>query len=86
MKASYEKFMQEDPKNMSYYSDQADLWQNIGWGCIAFTAAVYICNIIDAAAAPGKEHIWVRKHKRSTAFMPMVTPDGSIGLAARITF
>lgn len=86
MKASYEKFMQEDSKNMATYSESADMWQNIGWGCIAFTAAVYLCNIIDAAAAPGKEHIIVRKNKRSMAFMPVVSPDGSMGFAARINF
>lgn len=86
MKASNERLMQEDRKHASTYAEQADMWQNIGFGAIAFTAAVYIYNIIDGAVARGKNHIQIGSKAYEIAFMPMATPRGDVGLAARITF
>lgn len=86
MKSSYEKLMQEDPKHAADYSSNADTWQNIGWGCIAFTAAVYVYNIIDGAVASGKRHIQIGSKSYNYAIAPVATPRGDIGLAMQINF
>lgn len=86
MKASYEKLMQEDPKHIKDYSMSADMWQNIGYGCIAFTAAVYIYNLIDAAVAPGARRVIVLPRQQTMAIVPYVTYDGSAGLAIKLNF
>lgn len=86
MKSSYESLMQQDKKNKADYSNKADTWLNVGYGCIAFAAAVYIYNIIDGAVAPGKKHIQIGSKSYDYAIAPMATPRGDIGLAARITF
>lgn len=86
MKSSYESLMQQDKKNKADYSNKADTWLNVGYGCIAFAAAVYIYNIIDGAVAPGKKHIQIGSKSYDYAIAPMMTTRGDIGLAARITF
>ncbi|MBQ7530092.1 MAG: hypothetical protein IJT12_00085 [Paludibacteraceae bacterium] len=86
MKASYEKLMLEDPKHKATYSQNADMWQNIGIGCIAFTAAVYIYNVIDGAIAPGKPHVQIGSKSYDVAFAPMATPHGDFGLAMQVKF
>lgn len=83
MKSSYEKLIQEDPKHTKEYSTSADTWQNVGYGCIAFAAVVYIYNIIDATVAPGKKSIFVNGN---IAFSPIVTNEGSACLAIRYNF
>lgn len=86
MKASCERYIQEDPKHATKYADRADMWQNIGWGCIAFTAAVYIYNIIDGAIAPGQPHIQIGSKSYNYAMAPMITPRGDFGLAMQVKF
>ena len=86
MKASYEKLMQEDPKHIKDYSMNADMWQNIGYGAIAFTAAIYIYNLIDAAVAPGARRVIVLPRQQTVSFAPTVTMDGSVGLAMKYNF
>ncbi len=86
MKSSYERLIQEDPKYAADYSQKADLWQNIGYGCIAFTAAIYIWNVIDGAVAPGKRHIQIGSKSYNYAIAPMASPYGDLGLAMRIEF
>ena len=86
LKASYERLMEEDPKYKQEYSDKADLWQNIGYGCIAFTAAVYIWSFIDGAVAPGKKHIQIGSKSYEYAFAPLANPYGDLGLAMRVKF
>ena len=83
MKASYDKLIQEDPKHAVEYSSSADTWQNVGFGFVAFTAAIYIYNIIDAAVAPGTKRIFVNN---AVVFAPIVSYDGSIGLAMKYNF
>lgn len=39
------------------YTDNANLWSNIRNGCIAAAAAVYVWNIIDAAASKGGRYV-----------------------------
>ena len=86
MKASYEKLMQEDPKHIKDYSLSANMWQNIGYGCIAFTAAVYIYNLIDAAVAPGARRVIVLPRENVFTIAPAVTHDGSVGIAMKYNF
>ncbi len=86
MKASYEKLMKEDPKHMKDYSRSADMWQNIGYGAIAFTAAVYIYNLIDAAVAPGARRVIVLPRQNALTIAPAFTTEGSVGLAMKYNF
>lgn len=88
MKSSYEKLIQEDPKYAMEYSQKADMWQNIGFGCIAFTAAIYLWNVIDGAVAPGKEHVWIRKSSKikGVSLAPTASPYGDFGLAMQLKF
>lgn len=83
MKASDERLMQEDPKHMAEYNARANMWQNIGYGAIAFTAAVYLYNLIDGAVAPGKKRVFVNN---SLAIAPIVTYDGNVGFAMKYNF
>lgn len=85
MKSSYDKLIQEDPKHKATYSSTADTWQNVGWGCIAFTAAVYIYNLIDGSVSRGKEHIMLKPRRHNLSVVPMTSPRGDIGIAAQIT-
>lgn len=85
-KASYEKLMVEDPKHMKDYSMSANMWQNIGYGCIAFTAAVYICNLIDAAVVPGARRVIVLPRQQTISFAPSVTLEGNVGFALKYNF
>lgn len=88
LKAQNERWLQESKKasDKQYYADRADMWQNIGFGCIAFTAAVYIYNLIDGAIAPGKKHIQIGPKSYNYALAPLVTPQGDMGLAMQIKF
>lgn len=86
MKSSYEKLIKEDSKHAKDYSLSADMWQNIGYGCIAFTAAVYIYNLIDAAVAPGARRVIVLPRQQSITLAPSISYDGSVGVAMRYKF
>lgn len=86
MKSSYERLIQEDPRHATIYADYADTWQNVGIGCIVFTAALYVYNIIDGAIAPGKKHIQIGSRSYDYAIAPMVSTKGDIGLAMQIKF
>lgn len=83
MKSSDERLMREDPKHRAEYSDRADMWQNVGYGCIAFTATMYLINVIDGIAAHGKPRIFIN---RNLAVTPTISFDGSMGLAMRYKF
>lgn len=88
MKAQNERWLQESKKasDQQYYADRADMWQNIGFGAIAFTAAIYIYNVIDGAIAPGQKHIQIGSKSYNYAFAPMITTRGDVGLAMQVKF
>ena len=88
MKGQNERWAQESKKvnDIQYYTDRADMWQNIGYGAIAFTAAIYVYNVIDGAIAPGKKHIQIGSKSYNYALAPMVTTRGDLGLAMRVNF
>lgn len=86
MKASNERLIQEDRKHATTYTDRADMWQNIGFCAIAFTAAIYAYNVIDGAIAPGQKHIQIGSKSYDYAVAPMITTCGNIGLAMCVNF
>ena len=88
MKGQNERWARESSKakDVQYYTDRADMWQNIGFGAIAFTAAIYVYSIIDGAIAPGKKHIQIGSKSYNYALAPIVTTRGDLGLAMRVNF
>jgi len=78
----------EQPKFARTYSQRSDNWatgRNIAIGC---TAALMVWSIIDAAVAPGAEHIVVRPFK-SLSMRPaaIATPDAlGIGASLALSF
>ena len=88
MKAQNERWMLESKKasDKQDYADRADMWQNIGYGCIAFTAALYIYNVIDGAIAPGKEHIQIGSKSFNYAIVPTLSSRGDFELAMQVKF
>lgn len=75
MKGSYEKLILEDPRHATDYSMMADTWTNVAYGSIAFTAAVYIYNLIDALVAPGASHLKIKKRNKGFSMAPVATND-----------
>lgn len=75
-----------DSYQINEYNRIGSMWQNIGYGSIAFTAAMYIYNIIDGAVAPGKKHIQIGSKAYDLSFTPTATMQGDFGFAARLNF
>ncbi len=85
MKSSYERLMEEDPKFKQDYSDKADMWQNIGYGCIGVAAAVYLYSLIDVIVARPSDKT-INKVLENMTFAPVVTSNGGVGLAMQVKF
>lgn len=90
MKAAHDAYLY-DPKGLSmqdidYHDRSSNMWANIGYGSIAFTAAMYIYNIIDGAVAPGKKHIQIGSKAYDLSFTPTATMQGDFGFAAKLNF
>lgn len=84
MKSSYDRLIQQDPKHAKTYAQYADMWQNIAYGAIAFTAAIYVYNLIDGSVARGKKRIFINN---DLAFSPVYMPQSNtIGLAMKMNF
>lgn len=86
LKSSYEKLMYEDPKHAADYSIMADTWTNVAYGCIAFTAAVYVYNLIDAAVAPGAPRVIVKAKQKGYSMAPVIYPQGGMGMTFAYKF
>lgn len=86
MKSSYEKLMYEDPRHLEEYSLLADTWTNIGYGCIAFTAAIYIYNLIDAAVAPGARRVITQPKYGQFTLLPTTFDNKAIGATLTYRF
>lgn len=83
MKSSYYKFMKEDPKHAQEYSALADTWTNVGYGCIAAAAAVYLYNLLDAAISPGAPRVKVTSGVQWN-ITPIASADyAGVGLVCR---
>lgn len=85
LQASYKNLMQQDKKHMSQYATMADTWTNVGYGSIAFTAAVYVWSLIDGCVAKGQEHIVVKK-PHNFAVAPTIDSFGNAALAIQYKF
>ncbi len=85
LQASYKNLMQQDKKHMSQYATMADTWTNVGYGSIAFTAAVYVWSLIDGCVARGKEHVIV-KRPNNFAIAPTIDSFGNTALAFQYKF
>lgn len=63
MRSSYIKKMQEKTVYKAFYNDKVDTWCNVRNGFIGAVSALYIYNLIDAAVAPGRRRVIVKKGK-----------------------
>ena len=78
--------MKEQPDFAKDYNTKANNWETARNICIGATAAVWIFNIIDAAAAKGSRRIIVKKNNyRELSLKPMVSFDGA-GMAMTYNF
>ncbi len=78
-----------DSSLIKSYRTKRDHWTTGRNICIGATAAVYIYNLIDALVAPGAERLVVHNYGRNGgkySFLPAIDTDGSLTLAASLTF
>lgn len=86
MRSSYVRKMSEKPQNKDFYNDKAGNWENVRNGLIGATAALYLYNLIDAAVAPGRRHVVVKKkHGANFSFAPTWNTD-YVGMALVLNF
>lgn len=86
MRSSYVKKMTEKPKYKDFYNDKAGNWENVRNGFIGAAAALYIYNLIDAAVAPGRRQVVVKKkHQANLSLVPSCSPDYT-GIALVMNF
>ena len=86
LRSDYKNKMREQPQFAQKYNTKANNCQTARNICLGAAAAVWLYNIIDAAAAKGARKVEVRRGGRvSTAFAPMITPDGA-GLTLAVNF
>lgn len=55
--------MIEKPEFLDYYNKKADDWTTMRNVFIGAAAAIYVYNLIDAAVAPGRRQVVVKKNK-----------------------
>lgn len=63
LRSSYKKKMIEKPEFLDYYNKKADDWTTMRNVFIGAAAAIYVYNLIDAAVAPGRRQVVVKKNK-----------------------
>lgn len=86
MRSSYVTKMTEKPQNKDFYNDKAGNWENVRNGFIGAAAALYVYNLIDAAVAPGRRHVVVKKrHGVNFSFVPTWDADCA-GMALVVNF
>lgn len=85
-RASYVRKMKEQPRHAQTYNDKANNWETGRNVCIGAAAALYIYNLIDAAAAKGARRAVVRP-RRDVRFSvaPAVMNDG-VGVGFALNF
>lgn len=92
MHNSYATKRAEYPQHFDFYNRRAADWSNIRNVFIGIGSALYLYNLIDAAVAPGRRQVKIRKGNMnaSVAVFPaaLTDPSGnfSAGLAVNITF
>jgi hypothetical protein len=86
MRSDYKNKMKEQPQFAKDYNTKANNWETARNICIGATAAVWVYNIIDAAAAKGARRIIVN---RATGSNLSIHPTASLtdfGLAMTYSF
>lgn len=84
-RATYTKKMKEYPQHFDFYRNKKSDWElgrNIAIGA---TIAVYVFNLIDAAIAPARRQVIVRKNKYNYALSPVIYNEG-IGIGFAMNF
>ncbi len=77
-RSDYKNKMKEQPQFAKSYNTKANNWETGRNICLGATAAVWIYNIIDAAAAKGARRVKVEKSRnRSLTISPIPTSDGA---------
>lgn len=78
-RADYKNKMYEQPEFAQKYNTDANNWQTARNICIGAAAAVWLYNIIDAAAAKGARKVIVKKaNSRYFTFCPIATPKAAV--------
>lgn len=85
-RSSYIKKMQEKPNHKEFYNDKAGNWENIRNGFIGAAAALYVYNLIDAAVAPGRRRVIVKKKQYADFSMVPVWNTDHVGMALVMNF
>ncbi len=85
-RADYHNKMLEQPRFAQDYNTKANNWETARNVAIGVTAAIYIYNLIDAAAAKGARRVIVKKaNGNNLSFHPVATPY-SAGAALTYNF
>lgn len=75
-RASYHKKMKEQPRHAQTYNSKADNWETGRNICIGAAAALYVYNLIDAAASKGARRVVVKNARQTLSFHPTFSPSG----------
>ena len=85
-RADYKNKMKEQPQFAQSYNTKANNWETARNVCIGAAAAIWLYNIIDAAAAKGARRVIVKPANGSSlAINPVVTPQ-SAGISLTYNF
>lgn len=84
-RSSYVKKRTEYPQHIDFYNNRVSEWETGRNVAIGATAALYIYNLIDAAVAPGRRHVVVKKRAYSYSLVPTAI-DGNPALAFTLNF
>ena len=85
-RASYVRKMKEQPKHTQHYNTKATNWETGRNICIGAAAALYLYNLIDAAAAKGAKRVVVTPHRPiHFSLAPAVMNDG-VGVGFALNF
>lgn len=85
-RADYAKKMKEKPQHIDFYRNKKSSWETGRNVAIGVTAAVYIWNLVDAAAAPGRRRVTVDRRRYNYSLAPTVFTDGGAGASFAMTF
>lgn len=81
-RATYAKKMKERPQHFDFYRNKKSGWETGRNIAVGATAALYLYNLIDAAVAPGRRRVVVKKRHYNYAVAPVVYENGAgVGFA-----
>lgn len=85
-RADYVRKMKEEPKFAKEYNNKANNWETGRNVCIGAAAALYIYNLIDAAASKGAKRIVVRRNPAVRFSMAPTLTESGVGLGFALNF